>query len=440
MPHDTDERLKSYLDTNQLHREQICLAILAVDKRFSEVRPRHPRGGPDGGRDIEAIFRGSERAFGAVGFVNQANDSKEHKKSVSKKFKDDVNAALRDTPPVQAFFFLTNVNLTVREKDRLVRHAKQVGLPYCEIFDRERIRIALDSPDGLAIRFQYLRLPLSEAEQASFFARWGDDIQSVISTGFRRVEATLARLLFLTEASDIWRGLTVILELDQTYPSDDLGHFRAFCYLELKAPQYQIFGVQFGRFDRPNRVRDTDHLDSLPVGVKYGTGGAQWEHVSEDPNWVPEGIFDRSNLSLKLTSTSSAIGSAEVDFLIIDYTHDSYRRLAPRLRLRDIDDASFIAIVNKSLAERIRCIHVLANGYKLQEISQEEFHIDTAEVEVEGPVPFTATELADPWVRIRPNRASTFRISYSDQTPRRMFSSRQTSDNAPWRQTRKIPS
>lgn len=63
MAYETDERLKSYLDTNQLHREQLCLAILALDKRFTNVRPRHPRGGPDGGRDIEVA-----RTFSIAGF------------------------------------------------------------------------------------------------------------------------------------------------------------------------------------------------------------------------------------------------------------------------------------------------------------------------------------------------------------------------------------
>jgi len=54
--YETDERLKNYLDTNQLRREQLCLAVMAIDRRFSDVRPRHPRGGPDGGRDIEAVW------------------------------------------------------------------------------------------------------------------------------------------------------------------------------------------------------------------------------------------------------------------------------------------------------------------------------------------------------------------------------------------------
>jgi len=54
MVYETDERLKSYLDTNQMAREQMCLAVMANDRRFSNVQPRHPRGGPDGARDIRA--------------------------------------------------------------------------------------------------------------------------------------------------------------------------------------------------------------------------------------------------------------------------------------------------------------------------------------------------------------------------------------------------
>ena len=79
MPYDTDERLKNHLDTNQLARERLCLAVLRLDKRFSEVKARHPRGGPDGQRDIDAVFRGEQSAFAAVGFLNQATDSDEHR-------------------------------------------------------------------------------------------------------------------------------------------------------------------------------------------------------------------------------------------------------------------------------------------------------------------------------------------------------------------------
>ena len=196
MPYQTDERLKSYLDTNQLHREQLCRAILAADPRFSEVRPRQPRGGPDGGRDIEAVYRGDQKVFGAVGFINQANDSAEQKRRVVAKFSEDLSNALSSTDEWDAFVFFTNVNLTVGEKDGLIAEAKAHGVLFCEVFDRERLRIALDTPDGFSTRFQYLGIPLTEEEQASFFARWGDEIHSVISTGFARMEAALNRVLF----------------------------------------------------------------------------------------------------------------------------------------------------------------------------------------------------------------------------------------------------
>jgi len=111
LPYQTDERLKSYLDTNQLHREQMCRAILSIDKRFSDVRPRHPRGGRDGGRDIEAVYREEQVAFGAVGFVNQANDSGEQKKTIKGKFQSDLDSAVAVDKKPNAFVFFTNINL-----------------------------------------------------------------------------------------------------------------------------------------------------------------------------------------------------------------------------------------------------------------------------------------------------------------------------------------
>ena len=167
----TDERLRSYLDSNQLSRERMCLAVLAIDKRFTDVRPRHPSGGRDGGRDIEAVFEGGQKTFGAAGFMNGANDSAEQKKAIKAKFQSDLKSALEADKFLKCFVFFTNINLTVGEKDEMIAKAKKAGILFCEIFDRERIRVSLDNADGFAIRFQYLGLPLSEAEQATFFAK-----------------------------------------------------------------------------------------------------------------------------------------------------------------------------------------------------------------------------------------------------------------------------
>ncbi len=426
MSYQTDERLKSYLDTNQLGREQLCRSVLALDRRFSEVRPRHPRGGPDGGRDIDAVFRQTQRTFCAVGFVNQANDSAQEKKAIRKKFQADLKSALDAETKPEVFVFLTNINLTVREKSALTKQATKAGLQHAEVMDRERIRITLDSPDGFAARFQYLDISLSE-EDASFFAKWGDDIQSVVTTGFQRVEGTLDRLLFLQEASNVLSSLVIVFELDKSYPATEIGHFRAFCYMTLKGPKHKIFAILFGSSDKQDRLRDdipSAKKRDEPGGIKFGISGGQWEQYldldslpSRDREAKP-GQDD--NLKLVSTGSSSRIGIDPVENVIIRYNHDSFIRFEPRLNLRDLDQAMFLPMLNESLATRVAAIHAFASGYKLLQINQDDMEIDRTEFDAGVPVQFTQEEEADPWIRIRPKQASAFRLSFFDETPRRM--------------------
>jgi hypothetical protein len=53
-------------------------------------------GGPDGGRDIEAVYADSLIVWGAVGFQNSAHDSPAEKAWVHKKFGEDLNRALSE--------------------------------------------------------------------------------------------------------------------------------------------------------------------------------------------------------------------------------------------------------------------------------------------------------------------------------------------------------
>ena len=211
-------------------------------------------------------------AFGAVGFINQADDSDEKKKRIIAKFKDDLMSALAATPRPDVFVFLTNMSLTIGEKTALESDARAEGIPYSEIFDRERLRIALDSPDGFALRFQYLRIPLSEEEQASFFAKWGDDVNSLIATGFQEVKGTLDRLLFLQEASAPLASLLVVFELDRVYQTDEIGHFRAFCSLYLKEPKLNVLSILFGSTDKADRCVPTSPSRSGICGRGLGLG------------------------------------------------------------------------------------------------------------------------------------------------------------------------
>lgn len=422
MPYQTDERLKSYLDTNQVHREQMCRAILAIDKRFSDVRPRHPRGGPDGGRDIEALYRSDLIAYGAVGFVNQANDSNQQKKSIRKKFSSDLSSALGAEKKPSVFVFFTNISLTIKEKESLIESGKKLEITHCEIIDRERMRISLDSPDGFSIRFQYLNITLSEEEQASFFARWGDDIQAVISTGFQRIEGTLNRVLFFQEAGDPLTHFTLSFELDRKYSAEEIGHFRLFCSMYLKEPKHKILGIIFGSSDKSNRMRDdkdTDFTEQLP-GIKHGISGGQWEH-HVDLEGEGSGEDDEEE-RYKQVGSASSIGRDEVKFLSISYNKGSLIRYLPTISLRDLDEAMFLPIVNKSLADKLKAIHLYSDGYKIQEIKPEDFSIDETDFEPNIPAKFSAQELEDPWVRVRPNKlASSFHIRFFEQTPKRMF-------------------
>ena|SRR3989442_8852316 len=93
----TDERLKCWLDTNQLSRERLCQSVLSLDRRFKDVRPRHPRGGPDQGRDLEATDADGRTAWAAIGFRNSATDSRDDKRAATNKFKADVKRALGKT-------------------------------------------------------------------------------------------------------------------------------------------------------------------------------------------------------------------------------------------------------------------------------------------------------------------------------------------------------
>ena len=197
---------------------------------------------------------------------------------IRSKFASDLASALAAEPTLKVFAFLTNLHLSAGEQDQLKEKAKKAGIEQCDVFDRERLRIELDSPGGYFIRFQYLGIPLSEAEQASFLSKYGSQIQEVVTSGFQRVERTLNRLLFLAEAHDTLRYVTVRLVLKEAYPASEVGHFRAFFSLWLHAAKHGIFAVCFGSADKSDRFRDDlGQRPDTPAGIAHGICSGQWE-------------------------------------------------------------------------------------------------------------------------------------------------------------------
>ena len=451
MTPDTDIRLRSWLDTNQRDREQMCRALLALDSHYSEVRPRHPSGGPDGGRDMEALFDGTRRAFGAVGFANGANDSAQQKKQIRRKFTADLASARAADPEARVFVFFTNVHLAIGEQDAMKQEAKNAGIEHCDILDRERLRIELDAPGGFFIRYQHLAIPLSEAEQASFLSKYGTQIQEVVTTGFQKVEKTLNRLLFLAESQDVLDTLTFRFVLKKSYPASEIGHFRAFVFLALRERRPDMFMLWFGSSDRADRFRNDlgdEQRDNAP-GIENGISSGQWEsylppradyeaaHAMTQDDGHDEGdASEESDDDFKLyrqTSWTSGAGRDPVSVVFAAYRHaDSDRGDHPRFSLRDFDEGMYLPFVNAALAEKIHSIQIFANGYKLNDLGPQDFTIDRTDCGRGMPAAFTTEELGDPWVRLRPAKfSSAYHLRFGETTPRRMYGHEEPSDSAP---------
>ncbi len=104
-PRLTEERLRYHLDSNQVMRERLCLALMPLIGPYTRERPRRPKGGPDGGRDIEAIHEGSTVAWGAVGFRNGGGNDEQARREASTKCESDLSRSLQENSTLQAFVF-----------------------------------------------------------------------------------------------------------------------------------------------------------------------------------------------------------------------------------------------------------------------------------------------------------------------------------------------
>jgi hypothetical protein len=261
----------------------MCLAVLALDRRYSDVRPRRPEGGPDGGRDIECL-RDSEICYGAVGFLNSPSDSAGDKRKIKGKFKADLQAAIGAVPDgskLRSFVFFTNVDLTPGEQAELTGLAEQQGISFADIYWRERIRHALDSPEGLAIRFNYLSIEMSQAEQASFFSRFGSDLEQLLRGGLSSIERRIDALEFSQWQSGTIRSMTLEFDLAkmEDSPRKQTEHFRV--ALELHGVVDETRGIVIG---------GRDDFWSTPQQLFFDTKSYFWmEKSGGRPAWVPRG-------------------------------------------------------------------------------------------------------------------------------------------------------
>ena len=83
------------------------------------------------------------------------------------------------------------------------------------------------SSSQIRTRVQYLSIPLSDAEQAAFFARWGSDLEQLITESIQAVDSRLERIEFFQEQNHPLTSLSFRFKLQRKVLRSEMPHFRA---------------------------------------------------------------------------------------------------------------------------------------------------------------------------------------------------------------------
>lgn len=432
---ETDRRLKDHLNTDQAKRERMCLEILSVQKGYTELQPRLPKGGGDGGRDIQGLYKG-DLFFGAAGFVNDATDTDEHRRQIQGKFSDDLKNALKEKkgkPTPKGFVFLTNVGLTPTIIENLRKYAYAKGISYCDIYDRERLRIVLDSNRGYAIRFRYLDISLSDAEQKDFFGAWADGITSLISSGISGIEQTTKRIQFLLESQMLLDSLDTIVTFDQPIWDICQGQFFFQTSLTLRVHSEGLVGFTFG--GGTNEIVETleeweNGSKKFPRNSQYGFGFS-WLIPSteqyrlydgeEDRLEFPQGVSGEERMQYIRTSRSSGVLEVHKTHLYFNALSEPFLfRVQPTCKLIELHDCMIIFECNAEIASHISEIVVIGAGYELLKIRKEDLNLspgsfDRLKIPKEGRI----RDDSHKWITLRPKKYSAFSIDLMNKTPKR---------------------
>jgi hypothetical protein len=355
---ETDDRLKSRLNSDQIARERMCTAILALDRRYTRVEPRRPEGGPDKARDLQAFLADGTRVFGAVGFQNSVTDSAKNKRETKKKFSSDLVAALGAKPDLKAFVFFTNVDLTPGDVEALRAEAARQGVDDVDVYWRERIRGMLDSPVGLGLRYQYLKIELSSGEQAAFFNSYNKDLEDLILKQHERLDDGVRRLEFLHWMSRPLQQLRLSLELYKFVTADEMGPFRVLARL-FRGGEMGISGWYIGGADDYG-VHD---LDGQPQNF-FG----QKSVISIGPEPI---LRPLRGGNVRMTSIRDLIFAAEF--------RDGYRP-SPE----EVNGCLLRVYATPKLAARIASVQIEMNGYVLVQMPKIEF--GNSEFKIKWPI------------------------------------------------------
>ncbi len=378
----------------------MCLAILTLDARFSEVKPRRPKGGPDGARDIEAVFQNEEKVWGAVGFRKNVKDDSKDKLWVKKKFKDDVDAAKKENPSLWGFIFFTNIDLTPKEKERLEEYAHLKGLPFVEVYFRERLLVQLNSPRGLGFRLQYLSIDLSSAEQRAFFAEYGQALEGLLQRGFSGIDERLHRQEFLQECQRPLVSADLVITLNRPLNAEELGHYRFLAQIKDSSGGHRHRSLWIGGQDAfRSATRSEDGSTALLLGTmrlawfreldEMLTGPGDMQAVERPLNASP---FKAS----EALANSPQPGGWSTKQLKVGICLEGGH--GPFSTLSDLERKWVFMWVTKPLVPLIDSMYLIVNGYVLAGGPREQLHVKEESTPPSWIKTLTDKEANTPWV------------------------------------------
>ena len=410
----------------------MCVELLQTHRDFSDVRPRLPKGGPDGGRDLEATYKDGRRVVGGVGFVNDATDTAEHRRKAESKFNKDlanlstISADEHKRMP-EVFVFFTNVGLTPTIVKSLTKSAYAANVSLCEIFDRERIRLMLDCNTGYAIRQRHLAISLSDAEQKDFFDRWGSQLQRMMSTTLGSIETVAHRLHFLAEAEFLVDRIWVTVELSSSLGDVSGGDFLFQVQVVLHPHSDGLYSVKFGSGSEAIvesieeiRSRSTHFPRNRQVGFGFASilpGTPQHERQKAIGRDMDGDETDR----WFAVGSSHGILEIEKPYIQTSYGSEPFiERPFPTCRLIDLNRCMIVFCCNATIANHIEEISLTANQYRILHLRRDDLRIEDVSLDLSHlPEPLGHLTVLGGWKVLRPSDGSAFRPTFDTGTPER---------------------
>jgi fido (protein-threonine AMPylation protein) len=177
----------------------LAAAVLHIEG-YENVDPQHPLGGPDGLKDV--LCRKDGCVWVAAVYFPPTPSTFS---GVRNKFDHDVSGAPKNS--AGGFAFVVNQHLTVGEREELISRS---SVPRTEIYHLERLVGILNAPKGCGARLEYLRIPMTEEEQWSFWNTMNTDIVRRLADNemrrnqeFRDIHGKLDLILLRTTALEI---------------------------------------------------------------------------------------------------------------------------------------------------------------------------------------------------------------------------------------------